>query len=273
MKPVAFDYIRPASVGAAIAAMVSADGAAKVIAGGQSLGPMLNLRLAQPAMVVDISRIPELGGVEETADGIVYGSCITHAAFEDGSVPDCTQGLMRHVAADIAYRAIRNRGTIGCSICHADPAADWVSALSLLAVTILMEGPAGRREIDIEQFMTGPFGTDLGVDEIMVGIRVPRLSPRARWSYYKSCRKPGEFAEAIAAILRDEDRGVYRAVIGATSTRPCVIAQADSGVFSVETAFTRAAAGSDDLQSDQYEGRIHRAALRRAALQFEGGRP
>src|SRR5437870_13877330 len=112
MKPVAFDYARPASVAEAVR-MLAASPDAKVLAGGQSLGPMLNLRLAQPALLVDIRRIPELSQATPAESSVLFGSCITHAAIEDGKLPDVTRGLMRDAAAHIAYRAVRNRGTIG----------------------------------------------------------------------------------------------------------------------------------------------------------------
>src|SRR5581483_5780786 len=193
---------------------------AKIIAGGQSLGPMLNLRLAQPGMLVDIRRIPELGAASDSNGSAIFGSCITHAAIEDGKVPDVTRGLMRDVAAHIAYRAVRNRGTVGGSVCHADPAADWVSILTLLDASVVVEGPDGRREIPMRQFIVGTFSTALGDNEILVGVRVPKLSTGARWGHYKFCRKPGEFAEAIGGVLHDPERRVCRAVIGAAHGAP-----------------------------------------------------
>src|SRR4029078_1642165 len=111
-------------------------------------------------------------------------SCTTQAAIEDGRVPDITHGLMREVAASIAYRAVRNRGTIGGSLCHADPAADWGSGLVLLSALALIEGPTGCREIEAERFMNGAFATVLADDEILVGIRIPKLSSQGRWGHY-----------------------------------------------------------------------------------------
>ncbi|MBO0739911.1 MAG: FAD binding domain-containing protein, partial [Hyphomicrobiaceae bacterium] len=112
MKPVAFAYARPASVGEA-ARMLAAEPGAKVLAGGQTLGPILNLRLAQPVLLIDIARIPELAAVTEDADGATIGATVTHAAIEDGRVPDPTGGFLARVARGIAYRAVRTRGTIG----------------------------------------------------------------------------------------------------------------------------------------------------------------
>ena len=129
MKPAPFEYARPQTVGEAVR-LLAATPDAKVLAGGQTLGPMLNLRLAQPAVLVDIGRIPELAAVTEDRDAITIGATVTHAAIEDGRISDPTGGFLAQVARGIAYRAVRTRGTIGGSLAHADPAADWLSALT-----------------------------------------------------------------------------------------------------------------------------------------------
>eukprot|EP01035_Chromulina_nebulosa_P040155 gene40156-54290_t len=113
---------RPRDIASALAAMAS-EGVTKIIAGGQSLGPMLNLRLVAPDMIVDIAGIAELKHVERSGDELVIGACITHADIEDGRIPDVTRGAMQRVASAIAYRAVRNRGTVGGSLSHADPSA------------------------------------------------------------------------------------------------------------------------------------------------------
>lgn len=268
MKPVAFDYEKPGDLAAALKLLAGSDGAAKVMAGGQSLGPMLNLRLAQPALLIDVRAIPELHQVTEANGSLVLGSCTTHAAIEDGKVPDATRGLMREVAAHIAYRAVRNRGTIGGSICHADPAADWVSVLTLLSAVALIEGPGGRREVEVEKFVTGPFSTALAENEILTGLRIPKLSARARWGHYKFCRKPGEFAEAIGAVLVDQERGVCRAVIGATHGAPHVIENAQFVAERFDSEQVFAAIDAAGLAHDPYERQIHHAALKRAAMRL-----
>ena len=265
MKPVAFDYEAPTELASAVALLASGNGSAKVIAGGQSLGPMLNLRLAQPELLVDVRRIPELHQVSESNGSIVFGSCVTHAAIEDGKVPDVTRGLMRTVAADIAYRAVRNRGTIGGSLCHADPAADWVSVLILLSAVAVIEGADGRREMNVEEFVTGPFSTALTESEVLVGLRIPRLSASARWGHYKFCRKPGEFAEAIGAVLLDSDRGICRALIGATHRTPHVITDAHFIVEQFDSARAYEAVDAAGLAGDAYARQVHHAALKRAA--------
>jgi carbon-monoxide dehydrogenase medium subunit len=268
MKAAAFDYARPGSVGDAVELLARSKGSAKVIAGGQSLGPMLNLRLAQPQLLVDIRHIRELNEVRQTQDGYMVGSCVTHAAVEDGEVPDFTRGFMRKVATGIAYRAVRNRGTIGGSVCHADPAADWVVALTLLSAVAIVEGPEGRREIGLGEFVTGPFSTQLDQAQILVGIRIPGLSARARWSYCKICRKPGEFAETIGAILHDDHSGICRAVIGATHGTPFVIEDARFVAERYEPERVRAALEAAGVAHDSYERQIHNVVLKRAAFEL-----
>jgi carbon-monoxide dehydrogenase medium subunit len=127
------------------------------------------------------------------------------------------------VAGRIAYRAVRNRGTIGGSVCHADPAADWVSALCALGAECVIAGPHGQRRLAVEEFITGAFENALAPGELLRGIRVPRLSSDARWGYNKLCRKAGEFALAIGAVLDDRERDRFRAVIGATMGRPIIV--------------------------------------------------
>lgn len=271
MKPVKFEYARPADVSAAMTLGGREDAAVKFIAGGQSLGPLLNLRLVQPELLIDITGIEELKRLEERPDALFIGSCITHSDIEDGRVPDVTGGAMRSVAAGIAYRAIRNRGTIGGSLAHADPSADWISALSALAGRAVVRGPRGQRRVAVEMLMRGALEAEVDPGELLMGVEVPRLSRSSRWGYYKHCRKTGELAQAIGAFLHDPERAVCRAVIGATGSRPLVFSDATAlfggkpdGVIDrtlVERAMT--AHGMTDLIDQQ----VHFACLRRAIAQ------
>jgi carbon-monoxide dehydrogenase medium subunit len=273
VKPVRFDYARPSDVAAAVSLTRSESATVKLLAGGQSLGPLLNLRLVQPDLIVDITAIEELKRIEESADDITIGSCITHADVEDGRVPDVTGGPLRAVAAGIAYRAVRNRGTVGGSLVHADPAADWISAMAALGAEAVIQGAQRQRRIPVEDLMTGVLESSLGDGELLSGARVPRLSRDARWGYYKYCRKTGELAQAIGAYLYDPDRAVCRAVIGATGGKPIVFADARSlfggGAPSV-TALDRQAAEQAMTAHgmiDPVEQQIHFACLRRAIAQ------
>jgi aerobic carbon-monoxide dehydrogenase medium subunit len=226
MKAAAFAYDRPTDVKAALALMARADGTAKIIAGGQSLGPMLNLRLVEPDLIIDISGLSELKWAERRGDELVIGACVTHGDIEDGRIPDVTRGAMQRVASAIAYRAVRNRGTIGGSLSHADPAADWVSALSALGAKVTLRGAAGTRDLRIEEFVTGALESALRPGEIVETVRVPAMTPSARWGYVKACRKIGEFAHAIAAVLIDPEQATARAVIGALDAAPVVLGDA-----------------------------------------------
>lgn len=275
MKPVAFDYRRPADLATALAHLAEADGVTKILAGGQSLGPMLNLRLVRPDHLVDITAIPELKRVEEEREAVVVGACVTHADLEDGRVPDVTQGALPAVAVNIAYRAVRNRGTIGGSLVHADPAADWLSSLAAIGAQAIVVGPSGQRTLPVEDLMLGVFEVALEPAELLEAIRIPRLSRSARWGYFKTCRKAGEFAHAIGVVLVDRERDVCRAVIGAIDAKPIVIADARA-LFGgrLDTDFWRAfdPAVADGWMSeagldDPVDRQIHRVALRRAAEQ------
>lgn len=226
MKPAPFGYERPRDLNAALSMLAAANGSAKIIAGGQSLGPMLNLRLVQPELVVDISGLADLKQAEFCGDELVLGALVTHADIEDGRTPDVTRGAMRGVAANIAYRAVRNRGTIGGSLSHADPAADWVSALAALGARLTLRSLAGARTLAIEAFVVGALESALHAGEIVEAIRVPARSVSAHWGYAKSCRKTGEFAHAIGAVLVDPTGATARVVIGAIDTAPIVVTDA-----------------------------------------------
>jgi len=272
VKPSQFEYERPVDLHAAIALTRREDIIVKILAGGQSLGPMLNLRLVQPDVLVDITGIPELKRVEENADAIIVGACITHADIEDGRVPDATGGALPDVARNIAYRAVRNRGTIGGSLSHADPAADWISCLAAMGAEVLIRGPAGQRVLAIDDFMTGVFEVALDPGEILEAVRIPRLSGSARWGFCKISRKTGEMAQAIGAVLHDPERSIFRAVIGATESVPIVFPDASSlfdgksPVMRPGTLDTGAAARALNVAGivDSLDNQIHVAALKRA---------
>lgn len=214
MKPAAFDYVRPNGLGEAVTALSEHEWGARVLAGGQSLVPMLNLRLSPVLRLVDISRIEELRGFEEDAEGITFGACVRHGEFEDGKVPDPAHGMMRHVASRIAYRAVRNRGTLGGSVSLADPSADWITVVMALGASFTVRGPAGEWRADSSQMFLGPYATALGEHDILTAIRVPKLSRSARWGYYKIIRKAGEYPMTTASVVLDPDRGRCGVVLG-----------------------------------------------------------
>ena len=226
MKPASFGYERPRDLPAALSLLAEANGSAKIIAGGQSLGPMLNLRLVQPELVVDITGLAELKQADRRGDELMLGACITHADIEDGRTPDVTRGAMRGVAGNIAYRAVRNRGTIGGSLSHADPAADWVSALAALGARLTLRSLAGARTVALKDFILGALESVLQQGELVETIHVPARASSAHWGYAKSCRKTGEFAHALGAVLIDPSAATARVVMGAVDTAPIVITDA-----------------------------------------------
>lgn len=217
MKPAPLVYERPQSVRDAVAMLSEMEWGARVIAGGQSLVPMLNLRLAPLVKLIDVSRIAELREVREDGGHVVYGACIRHGEFEDGLVPDAASGLMRRVASRIAYRAIRNRGTIGGSVSLADPSADWVAALIALDARFDIAGPDGDRTVEAGDMFLAPYSTALGDHDILTSIAVPRLGPGALTGYHKIVRKAGEYPMTVCAVIKDVARGRSNVVLGAAN--------------------------------------------------------
>ena len=259
MKAASFGYSRARSTAHAVELLIEHP-EGRLIAGGQSLGPMLNLRLARPATLVDIRACPELRRYEETPDAVVYGAAITHAEIEDGTVPDPSPGWLRRAARNIAYRAIRNRGTIGGSLAHADPAADWPVVLAALDAEVWIEGPDGARAEPLVSFFRGPFAASLGEGEILTAVRVPSPSPSARFGYSKLAAKSGEFAQALAVVVEDQDHATHRTVIGAIERPPFVIES--------ETPFSPDLSDARALLAARLPagtgGPVHAAALARA---------
>jgi aerobic carbon-monoxide dehydrogenase medium subunit len=223
VKPVPFEYRRVTSIDEALQELVAAQGAAKIIAGGQSLGPMLNLRLARPSVLIDIAGITELKRVQDLGSKIFIGGGTTHASIEDGILPATTIGLLQAVARRIAYRAVRNRGTIGGSLAHADPAADWILALTALDAAVIVRGPAGSRTVPITSLLRAPFTTILTENEIIVGVEIATLSSDAVWAHHKFSRKVGKFADAAAVVVLDYRLGFCRVVLGTPDAAPLVM--------------------------------------------------
>lgn len=266
MKPARFDYAVPRTLDEAIA-LLGGEPAAKLVAGAQTLGPMLNMRLVQPSRLIDITRIPELSRAEDGEEAATFGACVTHAAFEDGRVPDPTGGVLRRVARGIAYRAVRTRGTIGGSLAHADPAADWLSCLAALGAEAIVYDGRNRRRHPVSTLMTGIFETEVAEGEILEAVRVPRLSKQARFGYCKICRKTGEFAEAIGAVLIDPERGVQRAVVGATESLPIVFEDAARLLQASDALDAIKVQLRERGLADPYACQVHAVALLRAAAE------
>ena len=268
MKAAAFDYVRPRDVREAIALLSQATGSGKVLAGGQSLGPMLNLRLARPGLLVDISRLEELRQIEDTGDALRIGAAVTHSAIEDANGSLTGGAMLVEVAGGIAYRAVRNRGTIGGSLAHADPAGDWPLALAALRADVVLRGPAGERSIPAAQLIAAAFTTEIRDDEIITAVLVPKLSRSASFGYFKFCRKTGEFPDASATVVIDPERAATRVFLGALSGPPQPLPELARRIGTGELtapsreAVAEAVAGIAGL--DPIDRRMHAGVLLRA---------
>jgi carbon-monoxide dehydrogenase medium subunit len=270
MKSSAFDYVRPTSLGEAVALLARSAGEVRLIAGGQSLLPMMNLRVVAPSLLVDIARLPELAAAGEDTQSVSLGAGVTHAMIEDGRVPDPSRGLMPQAAASLAYRAIRNRGTIGGSLALADPAAEWPAIMTALDAELRLRGVNGGRIVKCAEFVTGIYATTLADDEVIENLRIPKLSARARWGYVKLCRKAGEFANALAVAVSDRERGYARVVLGAADGAPLMLQGASRAL--AEGRHDPAAVAADldraaDRQFDAFQRRLHIVAATRAMQQ------
>jgi carbon-monoxide dehydrogenase medium subunit len=273
MKAAAFDYLRPRDLPEAARALADAAGGAKLLAGGQSIGPMLNLRLVRPRLLIDVSRLEALRGIAERDDAWRIGGGVTHARLEDAAGQLAGAGMLIEVAAGIAYRPIRNRGTIGGSLAHADPAADWPLALAAMGADVELRNAAGRlRRVPAAGFMIAAFTTALEEDEIIEAVVVPKLTRSARWGYFKFCRKTGEFPEASAAIVLDPERRAARLFMGALDGAPqplpaLAAAIARDGAPAATPEAVGAAVAAAAPQLDSVDRGLHAAVVSRAIRQ------
>ncbi len=201
MKPAPFEYTRARSLDEALGALAS-DAEAKVLAGGQSLVPMMNLRLARPSRLIDINPIAGLASVTAARDGgLVIGALIRHTELLTSTLVRERAPLLAAAAAHVGHRAIRNRGTLGGSLAHADPAAELPAAVLALGATLVVAGPRRRRQIDSDDFFLGPFTTAMAADEILIEVLVP-LQRGAAWGFAEVARRAGDFAIAgVCGVL------------------------------------------------------------------------
>jgi carbon-monoxide dehydrogenase medium subunit len=224
MIPPAFDYHAPRTVGEAISLLGSLGSDAKLLAGGHSLLPMMKLRFAQPAHLIDLNRIPELRGICEEGNTIFIGAMTVENELIASSVLQARAPLLVEAAKLIADPQVRNRGTIGGDIAHGDPANDHPALALALDATLTLQGPAGRRHVKADDFFLGTYMTALQDDEILVEIRLPAFAPKTGWSYQKLKRKTGDWATAGAAVVLRLDGGVVSHVrIGLTNVAPMAL--------------------------------------------------
>ncbi|MGW5125796.1 FAD binding domain-containing protein [Streptomyces sp. NPDC004069] len=282
MIPAAFDYARPTSLDEAVRTLADAGEDAKVLAGGQSLLPLLRLRLAFPELVVDIGRIPGLRGVREDGDTLAIGALTTHHDVVRDPLVRRHAGLLAQATGTVADPAVRHRGTLGGSLAHADPAGDLPAVALALDAELVAEGPGGRRAIPAREFFADYLQTALAPDELLVEVRVPK---REGWGFHYE--KFHRVAQAwaivgVAALVRREAGHIAEARIGltnmgATPLRAAVAEEALAGAGDAD-AVARAAGSAaegtrpsrDASASPEYRAHLARVLTKRAVLAAAG---
>ncbi|MCI1191960.1 xanthine dehydrogenase family protein subunit M [Calidifontimicrobium sp. SYSU G02091] len=229
MIPPAFDYHAPKSVGEAIALLGQYGSDAKILAGGHSLLPMMKLRFAQPAHLIDINRIAELRGICEDGADVVIGAMTVENDLIASPILRAKVPLLAEAPKLIADPQVRNRGTIGGDIAHGDPGNDHPALAIAVDATFVLEGPNGRRTVKADGFFHGTYMTDLAEDEILVAIRVPAFATGTGWAYEKLKRKTGDWATAGAAVVMRIDAGrVTHCRIALTNVAPMALRATDA---------------------------------------------
>lgn len=283
MIPPAFDYTRPASVEEAVRTLADAGDEAKVLAGGQSLLPLLRLRLAFPELVVDVGRIPGLRGVREDGDALVIGALTTHHEVVRDPLVRRHAGLLAAATATVADPAVRHRGTLGGSLAHADPAGDLPAVALALDAELVAVGPQGRRTVPAREFFVDYLQTALRADELLVEVRVPKTDG---WGFHYE--KFNRVAQAwavvgVAALVRRDDGRIAEARIGLTNMGPTplrataaesALAGSPVAADAVARAAGAAAEGtrpsSDPSATPEYRAHLARVLTRRAVLAAAG---
>ncbi|HSK75252.1 MAG TPA: xanthine dehydrogenase family protein subunit M [Thermoanaerobaculia bacterium] len=202
MKPAPFEYQAPASLEAALAALARHGGDAKLLAGGQSLIPVMNFRLAQPALLIDINKLTELDFVRRGEDGSLrIGALVRQRRLEREPLVAEAAPLLRDAVPFIAHPQIRNRGTFGGSLAHADPAAELPAVAVALRARFRLQKAGGERWVEASDFFAGLFTTSLEPDELLVEAAIPALAPRTGWAFLEVARRHGDYAQAGVAAL------------------------------------------------------------------------
>ncbi|MFI2206231.1 FAD binding domain-containing protein [Streptomyces sp. NPDC020192] len=282
MIPPAFEYARPGSVEEAVRLLADAGEEAKVLAGGQSLLPLLRLRLAFPELVVDVGRIPELRGVREDGDMLVIGALTTHHDVIRDPLVRRHAGLLAEATATVADPAVRHRGTLGGSLAHADPAGDLPAVVLALDADLVAVGPGGRRTVPAREFFVDYLQSALAPDELLVEVRVPKTDGWG-FHYEKFHRVAQAWAiVGVAALVRRDDGRVAEARIGLTNmgSTPLRASAAEEALAgagapdAVARAAELAAEGTRPAQdvsaSPEYRAHLARVLTRRAVLAAGG---
>jgi CO/xanthine dehydrogenase FAD-binding subunit len=279
MRPSAFDYLTPTSLDEAIGCLSEHAPEARLLAGGQSLIPAMNLRLARPRVLVDLSGISGLAGIEEDGGSVTIGAMTTHSEIAVSDVLQRMVPPLPAMARRIGHHAIRNRGTIGGSLAHADPASEWPCALLALGGQIKVSGPKGERAIPAEEFFRTYYTTEIEPDEILTGVVLSVFDRSRRWSFHEVARQPGAFALvlvlACASLSAGNTVADLRLAVGGCGGRP-VLPVTDWSFLTgvrpsaelIETAAQRAAGALDPPGDNSASGEDRRqmalVLLRRA---------
>lgn len=211
MKPAPFEYLAPDSLDAALEALAGSGGDAKILAGGQSLIPVMNFRLAQPAMLVDMNRLRELDYVREENGGLRIGAMTRQRTLERDPLVGRLAPLLAETVPFIAHPQIRNRGTVGGSLAHADPAAELPAVAVALDARFRLQRSAGERWVEAREFFNGLFSTMLEPDEMLVEVALPASPPRTGWAFLEVARRHGDYAQVgVAARVTLDDSGKCR---------------------------------------------------------------
>jgi aerobic carbon-monoxide dehydrogenase medium subunit len=265
--PASFDYVAADSAAHAIELLASHGDDAKVLAGGHSLLPMMKLRLAAPAVLIDIGRAAGLAGIAVDGDELVIGATTRHAELASSALVGADAPLLAHAASLVGDPQIRHRGTIGGSLAHADPAADLPMALVALGGSVELTGPAGARRVAAEDFFVGFFETALWDGELLTAVRVPRR-PGIRWGYEKFVRRANDWAIVGAAAI---DGRIALANMGSVPLRARAAEQALAGGASKAEAAALAAEGTspgEDIHADRaFREHLARVLTRRVLEQ------
>ena len=252
MKPASFDYVVPISLEAAVEALVAANGDGKAMAGGQSLMPLLNFRMTRPLVVVDLLHIPGLSFIELKDDIVAIGALTRHADLEFSDLIAAKLPVMAAAMPHVAHLAIRNRGTIGGSLSHADPAAELPMLAVFYGATIKVQGQGGRRYIPAEDFFISALSNCLEPDEIVFEIDFPVLTSHNGWAFEEVARRFGDFALASIALsleLVDGRIADARVAVMGVADTPRRLREAEDALRGVQGGPNRAAQFAEVVRS------------------------
>jgi carbon-monoxide dehydrogenase medium subunit len=257
-RPAPFDYRRPTSLDEAIG-LLAGNGDARPLAGGHSLLPMMKLRLAAPATIVDIGRLPGLDGIESAGDAVRIGALATHASVAASELVRSRCRVVATTAEGIGDRQVRNRGTIGGSLAHADPGADYPTVVKTLAATIVAVGPGGQREIGADDFFTGVFTTALQQGELVTAVLVPSVGAGMGAAYVKHRHPASGYAVAGAAALVTLEAGTCtaaRLVVGGVTGTPEHATDAEAAMIGIAPVDEAAVAAAAEKVPDALSGAV-----------------